>query len=121
MAMSIGKKLLGWLKLRVARALVTKPATPLILVCTIAVAALSAAALNPAAAQQVPNPMVQTSGLQLGSAHTFCMPDPDGDGHYVCHILASQVATVPNLGCSDDPDGDGTFICYYDSDPTAPN
>jgi hypothetical protein len=49
------------------------------------------------------------------------MPDPDGDGHTVCHILASQVNTIPNLGCYVDPDGDGTYICYYATDPTAGN
>jgi hypothetical protein len=119
--MYIGKTLGSWLELHVARVLATRPATPLILVGTMAVAGLGAAATNATTVHQAPGSVVRTSSLLLNSPHTFCYPDPDGDGHTVCHILASQVATVPNLGCSADPDGDGTFICYYATDPTASN
>ncbi len=115
--MSTGYTAVRWLKLHVASALVTRSATPLILVGTLAVASFGAAALNPATAQHIQSPVVQTPGLLLDSPHTFCYADPDGDGHTICHILASQVSTIPNLGCSADPDGDGTFICYYGTDP----
>jgi hypothetical protein len=119
--MAIGTKLVGWLELRLARTLATRAATPLILAGTLAVAGFGAAGVNPAQVHQAPSPAVRTPALLLSSPHTFCEPDPDGDGHTVCHILASQVSTVPNLGCSADPDGDGTFICYYATDPTATN
>jgi hypothetical protein len=119
--MSRGKKMVDWLRVHVSRALVTRPATPLILVGTLALAGFAAAAANPTSTQRSPILVQQTPTLDLSSARTFCMPDPDGDGHTVCHILASQVSTIPNLGCSADPDGDGTFICYYDTDPTASN
>jgi hypothetical protein len=92
-----------------------------ILVSSLAVAGLGAAALNPATVQRNPSPVVGTPALILNSPHTFCYADPDGDGHTICHILASQVSTVPNLGCYADQDGDGTFICYYATDPTASN
>lgn len=115
--MEIGKKLVGRLETQVARVLAARSATPVILMGTMAVAGFGAAAANPARVHQAPSPVVRTSSLDLSSPHTFCYADPDGDGHYVCHILASQVSTIPNLGCSADSDGDGTFICYYATDP----
>jgi hypothetical protein len=115
--MGIGKQLADSVGPRLARLLVTRPATPLILTGTLAVAGLGAAALNPAHGHQIPSPSVQPAALDLSSPHTFCRPDPDGDGHTECHILATQVSTVPNLGCYADPDGDGTYICYYATDP----
>jgi hypothetical protein len=114
-------KTVGWFERHLARTLVKRAAPQVILVGTLAFAGLSAAALNPTGAHQAPSPAVRASTLQIGGPHTFCYADPDGDGHTICHILASQVSTVPNLGCSVDPDGDGTFICYYETDPTASN
>ena len=119
--MGTGKRLVDYLEMHVARVLVTRHATPLILAGTMAVAGFGAAAMNSTKVHQAPSPLVQTPALILNSPHTFCYPDPDGNGHTVCHILASQVSTVPNLGCSADPDGDGTFICYYATYPTAAN
>ena len=117
--MGTEKTLISRLELGVARMLATRGATPAILVGTLAVAGLGAAAMNPATLHQAPSPLRVSSTLLLNSPHTFCEPDPDGDGHTICHILASQVSTVPNLGCYADPDGDGTFICFYATDPTA--
>ena len=119
--MGMGKKLVGRLELYLARALAARPATPLILAGTMTVAAFGAAATNPTTVHSIPSPVAPAATLDLSSPHTFCMPDPDGDGHTVCHILASQVTTIPNLGCYADPDGDGTYICYYATDPTAAN
>jgi hypothetical protein len=122
--MGIGKKLAGRLELYVARALAARSATPLILAGTMTVAAFGAAATNPTTVHSLPSVVVQKATkatLDLSSPRTFCMPDPDGDGNTVCHILASQVTTIPNLGCYADPDGDGTYICYYASDPSASN
>ncbi len=119
--MGIGTKLVGRLETQVARVLATKPATPFILVGTMAVAGIGAAAMNPTMAHQAPSSMARASTLLLTSPHTFCYSDPDGDGHTICHILASQVSTIPNLGCSADPDGDGTAICYYATDPRTSN
>ena len=119
--MGIGKRLVGRLETQAARVLAMRSATPLILMGTMAVAGFGAAAANPATFHQAPNSVARTTTLDLSAPHTFCYPDPDGDGHTVCHILASQVSTVPNLGCSADPDGDCTFICYYATDPTKAN
>ena len=119
--MSIGTKLVGYVEMHLSRALVAKPATPLILAGTMALAGFGAAAVAAPTTHQAPQPAVRAAGLILNDLHTFCTPDPDGDGHTICHVLASQVSTVPNLGCSPDPDGDGTFICYYATDPTASN
>ncbi|MGH2390458.1 MAG: hypothetical protein ACRDIE_19835 [Chloroflexota bacterium] len=114
-------KSVGWLERHLARMLVKRAAPQIILAGTLAFAGFSAAALNPMGVHQTQSPAVRASTLQIGGPHTFCYSDPDGDGHTICHILASQVSTVPNLGCSADPDGDGTFICYYKTDPTTPN
>ncbi len=112
------RKLVARIEPRLARLLASRPATPIILTGTLALAGLGAGILTPAAAQHSQVQVVQIPALQLSSWHTFCGPDPDGDGHVVCHILASQVAAVPNLGCSGpDPDHDGTYICYYASEP----
>jgi hypothetical protein len=119
--MGTSTRLVGWLERHLARTLVKRGAPQAILVGTLAFAGLSAAALNPTGAHQTQSPVVQSPTLQIGAPHTFCYADPDGDGHTVCHILASQVSTVPNLGCYADPDGDGTFICFYKTDPTASN
>ncbi len=118
--MGSGTKSVGWLERRLARLCIKRGAAQVILVGTLAFAGLSAAALNPTGAQPAPS-QAPAATLQIGGPHTFCYADPDGDGHTICHILASQVSTVPNLGCSDDPDGDGTLICYYETDPTASN
>ncbi len=119
--MGIGRTLVSQLELHLARMLAARPAAPLILAGTMALAGFGAAATNPTIAHPVPSPVATTPTLDLSSPHTFCMPDPDGDGHTICHILASQVSTIPNLGCYADPDGDGTFICYYATDPANPN
>ena len=119
--MGTGSTVFGWVGVHVARVLATRPASPVILVGSLAIAGLGAAAMNPAKIQQNPSPVVGTPTLNLNSPHTFCYSDPDGDGHTVCHILASQVSTVPNLGCTADQDGDGTYICWYATDPTAAN
>jgi hypothetical protein len=120
-AMGIREKLVGRLEIGLARVLAPRAASPLILAGTLAFAGLGAAAMNPVTAQQAQRSVVPAPTLLLNSPHTFCHPDSDGDGHTVCHVLASQVNTVPNMGCYDDPDGDGTSICYYATDPTASN
>mgnify|MGYP000069997642 CR=1 FL=1 len=117
--MSMGTKLVGYLEMRLSRALVARPASPLILVGTMALAGFGAAAMAAPTVHQASQQVARTSVLLLDAPHTFCAPDADGDGHTVCHVLTSQVSTVPNLGCLPDPDGDGTFICYYATDPTA--
>ena len=117
--MGTGKKLMDLLKLNAARALAARSASPLILSGTLAFAGLSAVALTPTHVSLTPSPVTQGPLLQLGDPHTFCMPDPSGNGHTICHVLASQKDLVPNLGCSADPDGDGTFICEYLTDPSA--
>jgi hypothetical protein len=119
-AMGISRKLARRLEIGLARVLAPRAASPVILVGTLAFAGMGAAALNGPTASQVSR-LVHTPSLVLDGPHTFCRPDPDGDGHTVCHVLANQTLTVPNLGCYSDPDGDGTFICYYDTDPTASN
>lgn len=119
--MGIGKKLAGRFELLLARALAARPATPLILAGTMTMAAFGAAATNPTTVHSLQSPVAHRAMLDLSNPHTFCGPDPDGDGNYVCHILASQVTLIPNLGCYSDPDGDGTAICYYATDPTAAN
>ncbi|HVC80724.1 MAG TPA: hypothetical protein VNL35_09535 [Chloroflexota bacterium] len=119
--MGTGSTVFGWVGVHVARMLATRPASPVILVGSLAIAGLGATAMHSTTVQGNPSPVVGTPALILNSPHTFCYSDPDGDGHTVCHILASQVSTVPNLGCYDDPDGDGTSICYYATDPTASN
>jgi len=84
----------------------------LILVGTLAFAGFGAAAIAAPTTHQAPQPVVMASGMLLSDHYTFCTPDPDGDGHTICHVLASQVSTVPNLGCSSDPDGDGTSTAW---------
>lgn len=115
--MGQGTQLRGWVARRMARALVSRPATPVIVVGTLALAGVGAAAMAPTQSSVVSHTVVGTPALDLSSPHTFCIADPDGDGHTICHILASQVATVPNLGCIGDQDGDGTYICWYATDP----
>jgi hypothetical protein len=116
--MRSSKQVVERAKLKVARALATRPATPLILTGTLALAGLSAAAMRPMPQhQQVIRVVVPSGVLDLGAARTFCMPDQTGSGHTFCHILASQRDTVPNLGCFDDPDGDGTLVCEYATYP----
>jgi hypothetical protein len=117
--MGSSTQLVGWLESRLARALASRSATPVILAGTMAFAGLGAAAMNTTKVHQAPSPAVRASVLTLTSPRTFCYPDPDGDGHTICHILESQISTVPNMGCYADPDGDGTFICYFASDPAA--
>jgi hypothetical protein len=119
--MYTGKSLVKGLELRLARTLAARPAGPMILAGTLAVAGLGAATLNPIQAHRAPSSVSTTPTLDLSSPHTFCYSDPDGDGHYVCHILASQVNTIPNLGCTADSDGDGTYICWYATDPRSSN
>lgn len=117
--MGTGKTLVGSLKLQVARALAARAATPLILSGTLACAGLGAAALTPARISQTsPSPVSQATLLEIGAPHTFCYVDYAGDGHTICHVLASRKDAVPNLGCMVDPDGDGTYICDYATDPT---
>ncbi|MDB5074638.1 MAG: hypothetical protein JWO42_817 [Chloroflexi bacterium] len=117
-AMGSSKKLVDRLGINLARVLAMRAATPVILSGTLAVAAFGAAALNPASLHQASHAAVRTPLLVLDAPRTFCEPDPDGDGHTICHVTASQVSIVPNLGCFADPDGDGTFVCYYATDPT---
>jgi hypothetical protein len=109
-----------WLPPTVARLLATRAAAPLILTGTLALAGLSAAAMQPTGVQHSPLlvPSTAVSGtLDLSAPRTFCYANPDGNGPWSCHILASQVNTVPNLGCHPDPDGDGTYICFYATMP----
>ena len=87
-----------WLPPTVARLLATRVATPLLLTGTLALAGLSAAAMQPSHAR--PTPLVSTGNsarLDLSAPRTFCSA-PDADGHTTCHILATQVHTVPKSG-----------------------
>jgi hypothetical protein len=112
--MRSGKQLVESVKCQVARALATRPAPPLILTGTLALAGLSAVAMSPVQHHQQVTRLVAPAGvLDLSAPRTFCRPDESGSGHTFCHILASQRNTVPNLGCFDDPDGDGTLVCEY--------
>ena len=121
--MAAGKTLMDLLKVQTARALAARSASPLILSGTLAFAGLSAAALTPSHLSPAPSPVMQMQGtpLNLDAPHTFCFPSSAVTGHTICHILASQVHTVPNLGCTADPDGDGTFICVYATPPRVAN
>jgi hypothetical protein len=108
-----------WLPPTVARLLATRGATPLLLTGTLALAGLSAAAMQSRDQQheQVVVPSTTTGPtLDLSAPRTICYT-PDADGHIICHILATQVHTVPNLGCHPDPDGDGIYICSYATMP----
>ncbi|HWE61065.1 MAG TPA: hypothetical protein VHB98_05090 [Chloroflexota bacterium] len=105
--------LVARLQMHVARWLAKGSASPLILAGTLALAGLGAGALSGTPGghgQQSPNPAVGTSA-PTGNCH----PDPDGDGHLVCYIDASQLPRYANEFCRPDPDGDGHFVCYIDS------
>jgi hypothetical protein len=108
------KQLGQWFGRQGARLLISRSGTPVLLVGTLALAGWGALSGPPAAGHPV---------LQLTSPHTFCHQDwdqgegQDGDGQVICHILASQVNTFPNLGCHADFDGDGTYVCFYATQP----
>jgi len=105
MIMDTGKKLSAWMRTHVARGLVSGPATPLILTGTLAFAGLSAAALNAAP---------DRGGQLTPSYPSNCHPDPDGDGHLVCYVKASQLPSYSQGNCSPYPSVDGRFVCYID-------
>ena len=111
-AMGIGKSLVGWTALHLARFLATRPATPLILTGTMALAAFGATATNPTTIQQSPTAVVVTTQAPT-YPNASCYADPDGDGSTVCHIPASLVSSYPNAYCHADWDGDGTFVCHF--------
>jgi hypothetical protein len=109
--MGIGRTLVNWTEVRLARFLATRVATPLILTGTLALAGFGAAATNPITAHQSPAPatVVQAPGYPNSS----CWADPDGDGSTVCDIPANQVGNYPNAFCHADWDEDGTFVCHF--------
>ncbi len=110
--MGIGRTLVDWMELRLARLLATRPATPLILTGTLALAGLGAAATNPVMVHQSPVPAVGTVQAP-GYPNSSCYADPDGDGSTVCHIPASQVSNYPAAFCRLDWDEDGTYVCHF--------
>lgn len=109
-AMGIGRTLLDWMELRLARFLATRPATPLILTGTLALAGLGAAATNPVTLHQSP---AATTVLTPIFPNTSCYADPDGDGTLVCHIPANLVSNYPTAYCHLDWDGDGSYVCHF--------
>jgi hypothetical protein len=110
--MGIGRTVVNWTKLRLARFLATRLATPLILTGTLALAGLGAVATNPVTAHQSPTPVVETTQTPT-YPNASCYSDPDGDGSTVCHIPASQVGNYPNAYCHLDWDEDGTYVCHF--------
>jgi hypothetical protein len=100
------------MELRLARFLATRPARPLILTGTLALAGLGAAATNPGMVHQIPVPAASTVQAPL-FPNTSCYADPDGDGSLVCHIPASLVSNYPTAYCHLDWDEDGTYVCHF--------
>jgi hypothetical protein len=103
--MDTGKTLIARMQTHVAHWLVSGPATPLILTGTLAFAGLSAAALNEA---------TETHGQPAHSYPSNCHPDPDGDGHLVCYVNASQLPVYSQGYCRPDSDSNGRYVCYVD-------
>lgn len=96
--MGIGKVVVGWTKLHLARFLATKVATPLILTGTLALAAGGAVATTPT--QQIPT-------YPNSSCHT------NWYGGIACRIPAGQVASYPNAHCHPSWRHPGMDICHF--------
>ena len=85
--MGIGKVVVGWTTLHLARFLATKVATPLILTGTLALAGAGAMG-TPIAIHQSPT-----------YPNSSCHPSWYGDGSVACRIPDSQVGAYPNAYC----------------------
>jgi hypothetical protein len=118
MAMEAKRTVFGRAQQCLARALVRRSATPLILAGTLALAGFGAASLGSTPSTSItPVPIVTTPPVP--AYPSSCFPDPDGDGHTVCYLTQSQMQTPNYAGgyCHPDPDGDGHFVCYFASNP----
>jgi hypothetical protein len=107
-----GKSMATWITVHVARGLVKGPMPSVITAGTFALAGFAGAALT-AQGQHVQSSPTVPPGLTAPAYNTAnCYPDPDGDGHLVCHIDRSQLPSYNNGNCYADPDGDGHLVCY---------
>lgn len=109
MVMGIGKSLVDWTQVHLARFLATRPATPLILAGTLALAATGAVATTPSPAPQSPTAVVQTTPPPLFPAANC---NAVWNGFTVCQIPANQVTLyIIAYGCYQPWHGEDRYVC----------
>jgi hypothetical protein len=109
--MDIGKSLVDWTQLRLARFLATSAATPVLLAGTLALTAGGAVATTPTPAHQNSPAVARMTPAPLFPP-VIC--HHGGQGSVVCLIPANQVAVYAvAYTCRQASQGEGLYVCRF--------
>jgi hypothetical protein len=111
--MGIGKFLVDWTAVHLARALATHAATPVLVTGTMVLAAVGAAASAPTPSHQSFTVGMQTRASLPAYPNRSCQRGRFGA--IACRMPANLIASYPNAYCWWYPNGtrEGVYVCYF--------